>query len=674
MHKRIRSTTLLLLVIGACAPQPRAHTPAPPAIDHAQVLALLQLMQYEDTRSFDQAKFDALTLNAPALIRARVMLAAGRIGDRAAEPLLLRGLADTTDSVRAHAAFALGELGDSSVNVVYALGTLSRGNGEGAAEALHALGKIGGSLARTSVEDALRTRRPGPELREAILAIWHFPRQPSTSVLVRPFTTSPDPEIRWRAVYALTRGGSDPANVPGFVQWMRDPDALVRSFATRGLRAAAADTAQQRPAAAAALLAALKDPDAHVRINAVQVLASFRDASHASSVAALLQDPDLNVRVAAVQTLGVIRGGSAADALDAAAHNQAERPSIRGVALAALMGADPVRGLVAANEFAASSDYLLRIYAARALGGVRTAESIALLRRMASDTDPRVVGPAVASTAAIAGDTLESARALFIEKLAAADPFVRAEALGGLARLTRPGDEAMIFDAFDRALKDATEEAANAAIAVLAKLAINSSAIVRTFETRFPLERIPLPDVRRAAIRQLKVAGSCCKIEPDPGRYAKAMDLEVAALRGGVLPRVRVNTAGGSFEIDLLAADAPLTVLNFITLVERKYFDGSRWHRVVPNFVLQDGDPTGTGSGGPGYAIRDEINRVRYLSGAVGMALSGPDTGGSQFFVTHSPQPHLDGGYTVFGRVISGMEVANRVLQDDPIISMQVIR
>jgi cyclophilin family peptidyl-prolyl cis-trans isomerase len=94
----------------------------------------------------------------------------------------------------------------------------------------------------------------------------------------------------------------------------------------------------------------------------------------------------------------------------------------------------------------------------------------------------------------------------------------------------------------------------------------------------------------------------------------------------------------------------------------------------VPNFVLQDGDPTGIGNGGPGYAIRDEMNRVRYLRGTLGMALSGPDTGGSQWFITHSPLPHLDGGYTVFGRVTTGMDVADGVVQDDPITSIEIIR
>jgi len=130
----------------------------------------------------------------------------------------------------------------------------------------------------------------------------------------------------------------------------------------------------------------------------------------------------------------------------------------------------------------------------------------------------------------------------------------------------------------------------------------------------------------------------------------------------GRRPRVRVHTAAGSFLVELAAADAPLTVHNFLELARRGYFNGVRWRRVVPNFVIQGGDPTGTGSGGPGYAIRDEVNRIRFARGGVGMALPGPDTGGSQFYVTHSPQPHLDGDFTIFGRVVEGMDVVDRTV------------
>jgi cyclophilin family peptidyl-prolyl cis-trans isomerase len=113
--------------------------------------------------------------------------------------------------------------------------------------------------------------------------------------------------------------------------------------------------------------------------------------------------------------------------------------------------------------------------------------------------------------------------------------------------------------------------------------------------------------------------------------------------------------------------------MNFVNLARRNYFDGVRIHRVVPNFVLQDGDPTGTGNGGPGYEIRDEINPIEYGEGTVGMALSGPDTGGSQWFVTHAPQPHLDGIYTVFGQVTEGQEVVERTEQGERILRVTVV-
>jgi cyclophilin family peptidyl-prolyl cis-trans isomerase len=138
-------------------------------------------------------------------------------------------------------------------------------------------------------------------------------------------------------------------------------------------------------------------------------------------------------------------------------------------------------------------------------------------------------------------------------------------------------------------------------------------------------------------------------------------------------PRLRIQTQTGDIIVELAASRAPLTVLNLIDLVRRGYFRNTRWHRVVPNFVLQDGDPRGDGNGGPGYTIRDEMNRIRYGRGTIGMALSGPDTGGSQFFITHSEQPHLDGGYTAFGRVISGMDIADAVVQDDSILTMEIM-
>ncbi|HSU24338.1 MAG TPA: peptidylprolyl isomerase, partial [Pyrinomonadaceae bacterium] len=143
--------------------------------------------------------------------------------------------------------------------------------------------------------------------------------------------------------------------------------------------------------------------------------------------------------------------------------------------------------------------------------------------------------------------------------------------------------------------------------------------------------------------------------------------------RNGTIKAV-LTTEKGTFTIDLLPEDAPLTVDNFVKLARGGYFNGLEVHRVVPNFVMQDGDPRGDGNGGPGWSIRCEINMVPFERGAVGMALSGKDTGGSQWFVTHSPQPHLDGGYTVFGKVNeAGMKVIDNIVRGDKILSVRII-
>lgn len=134
------------------------------------------------------------------------------------------------------------------------------------------------------------------------------------------------------------------------------------------------------------------------------------------------------------------------------------------------------------------------------------------------------------------------------------------------------------------------------------------------------------------------------------------------------------TTEKGKFTIEFAPEDAPLTVDNFIKLAKANYFNGLEVHRVVPNFVMQDGDPRGDGNGGPGFSIRCEVNMLEYERGAVGMALSGKDTGGSQWFVTHSPQPHLDGGYTVFGKVNeTDMKVVDSIVRGDKILGVKIV-
>ncbi|MCS6882645.1 MAG: peptidylprolyl isomerase [Oscillochloridaceae bacterium] len=137
--------------------------------------------------------------------------------------------------------------------------------------------------------------------------------------------------------------------------------------------------------------------------------------------------------------------------------------------------------------------------------------------------------------------------------------------------------------------------------------------------------------------------------------------------------RVTMETNKGTIELELYPQYAPMTVNNFVFLANQGFYDGVVFHRVIKDFVIQGGDPTGTGAGGPGYRFRDETmgNPLTHERGVISMANAGPNTNGSQFFIVYQPQPHLNGKHTVFGRVISGMEeVCDKIVQGDRMIKV----
>ncbi|MDI9549686.1 MAG: peptidylprolyl isomerase [Chloroflexota bacterium] len=137
---------------------------------------------------------------------------------------------------------------------------------------------------------------------------------------------------------------------------------------------------------------------------------------------------------------------------------------------------------------------------------------------------------------------------------------------------------------------------------------------------------------------------------------------------------VTIETERGNIVLELYPEHAPKTVNNFVFLAQQGFYDGVTFHRVIANFMIQGGDPTGTGRGGPGYRFQDEFagNPLRHETGVISMANAGPNTNGSQFFITHSPQPHLDGRHTVFGKVIEGQDVVDAIRQGDTMIKVTV--
>jgi peptidyl-prolyl cis-trans isomerase B (cyclophilin B) len=138
---------------------------------------------------------------------------------------------------------------------------------------------------------------------------------------------------------------------------------------------------------------------------------------------------------------------------------------------------------------------------------------------------------------------------------------------------------------------------------------------------------------------------------------------------------VTMETTKGTLGIELYPQHATVTVNNFIFLTQQGFYDGVKFHRVIDNFVIQGGDPTGTGMGGPGYKFQDELknNPLKHETCVLSMANAGPNTNGSQFFITHSPQPHLDGKHTVFGKVVDGKDVVYQIKQGDAMTKVTAV-
>jgi cyclophilin family peptidyl-prolyl cis-trans isomerase len=237
-------------------------------------------------------------------------------------------------------------------------------------------------------------------------------------------------------------------------------------------------------------------------------------------------------------------------------------------------------------------------------------------------------------------------------------------------------DAAKVLASYMKALGDSGNDARIAAIQYLAAAWKKDSAAFST-ELRQRLTSLaPSPDpLVRAGVDSVSIFSSWPSTSGNPRALSWYEDLVrtyVVPALNGKTQRATIRTRRGDIVLELYGAEAPITVWNFMNLARTGYYRGTGFHRVVPNFVAQDGDPRDDGNGGPGYAIRDEMNPHRYERGALGMALSGPDTGGSQYFITHSPQPHLDGHYTVFGRVLSGFPALDAIVQGDRILSIVV--
>jgi cyclophilin family peptidyl-prolyl cis-trans isomerase/HEAT repeat protein len=597
-------------------------------------------------------------------------------------------LADPT--VRARAVEALGKIVAAMPN--------SDAPASGAAKALED-DRL--DIIKAAIVDTLRFeegRRSQSDRLTVLLALTAVLRAKPDAVgpLVAKFLDYSDPEIVATALNTMARLRLKDAN-ERVRELLNHNDPIVRANAARVIGAA-----EHKEAFDAVLDRALKDPDVRVRASAIRALGGLKDQratgpllNHGVNLLKAAQSrhqsrpSELNELLEIATTLGnllrnaksdnaltflrgirALVGASAPEVEIALARNDPEFYVTEEMKFGVGSPASIARGL---QEIATikkdqptvdrSSQFLPawmhdRIYCQLA-DGKKVAQTPAVRRCLR----PVDLSPFLQAYAAFKPPDMEG---VLRDHLRQEDVIVRATAAELLG--DQPPSEAnthALVSALPRALKD--RDLNDAALAILEALGKQKNqaandAIKSALNSDDHL-------VRRKAVALLKANGvgdfsdriGLVKTRNTDLDYRRAMG------RIGKKPTATIVTNKGLFVIEFLPTEAPLTVDNFIQLAKRGYFNGQTIPRVVPNFVVQAGDPRGDQNGGPGYQIRCEINEVPYERGAVGMALSGKDTGGSQWFVTHSPQPHLDGGYTVFGRVIRGMDVVDNIARGDMI-------
>jgi cyclophilin family peptidyl-prolyl cis-trans isomerase/HEAT repeat protein len=454
---------------------------------------------------------------------------------------------------------------------------------------------------------------------------------------------------------------------PVLLAALSSDDPRSRALAARGLGALGEASAVEP------LLGLVGDGDEAVALQALRALGTIGDVRATATVAAMLASPSDTLRREALRALALLPPDpSLRPRLVALV---AERdPWIRAAALPALARADRADFTLVLSGMDADAVWWVRGALASALGDLGDETSVGILHAMLRDEDPRVL-PAVleALRRARGKDALDTLR----RHLEHSDLGVRVAAADGVAALGPVGASGSLVAAWRRGLDDGPGEleARISAVKALAAQADDGAkaGLLEVAKTD------PARAVRARAALALRALGMETK---DPGPQAvlrPALDYREAMApfepRPGVslyTPRAFLHTRHGKIEVHLDVVEAPLTTASFVDLARQGFYDGLVFHRVEPGFVVQGGCPRGDGNGGPGYSLRCEITRRSYGRGAVGMALSGKDTGGSQFFITLQPQPQLDGGYTLFGQVVAGLDVVERIRPGDAIERVEV--
>ncbi len=656
------------------------------------------ILRIQDRRSVHDGRLIAATGDADPVVRERAFLAYGSIQDTSALGLITEALRDPVPAVQEMAAFAIGQTGtrlspggrrrlDDDLIWKRLAGTLA------ADRLIEEIGKFGTDEGLNDLLVRVGDAYPQQFTQGMLMCIARYairgPVSPAAVRYVLRFVKSAE-TAPWEAVYALQRIGDHPdvrAELEHLVPLRLHADPLVRMNLAALLGKVREPRITQDPLSRLAEF----DRDWRVRVNALkalalhplrtvpQVLPVFRRAFYSR---------DLHVALTAIgslRTSDILASDSAGVAGDVFEHLriltanrsnnfpwqvQAEAAQT----LAALLGPGALPAVLPTRW----PQPMLQADLLRAVGATGTPDALPVLQEGARANSPVTVCGALAGLHSLAtrlrhdSTIVAAVREALILALRSEDIAVTGTAASTLADslYSHPAVGSGLLEALKRQRIPDDIEALQEIITALGTLR-ETRAVLPLMEQMKQRDR----SVASAAARALTtITGTDYTSRLPSENEPLYTDFDFAYLQS--LPdtvALTLETARGEIQVQLFKNVAPFTVMSFLKLTsQRGYFRGLTFHRVVPNFVVQGGCPRGDGWGGPGFTLRSEFSPLRYGTGTIGVASAGKDTEGSQFFLTHSPQPHLDGRYTIIGKAVSGMDVVDRIERDDRIFDFSI--
>ena len=632
---------------------------------------LKPILLKEQARDLTDGTLLELARDPKPEIRARVMTALARIQSSEGLDAAVEALEDSDPKVRAKAIFAIGQIGDPRAAAVLTTALDHEPVLENRGLMLEALGRCGSD---EDVATLLDVRDTDPELAPSAARGLIYMASRGVNVcsdparLWQPLIRVKSEEVAWLTGTLISRSKCRNPSAE-LDRTLKSKNPLVRKSAVRALGATL------RSDAAKDISFLLYDEDWRVRWNAVRSLSDLRAEREAGLTSLILDDPNPMLALATAEALGGF-GGFGFSRLREWEGTSDWR--MRSAYLKAYVRSSADAALIDLHEDSKNSDWHIRLAVAQALGGLDSEQGLFILEHMVNDDVPAVAAAAVNS---LIGYPQTEAANMIRPALKSEDPVVVTVAADGVGQRLNRSALSELLTAYEPLQSPVDYEPMVAILEAVGQIipAGDEQGAIGEFSQNDKARAIALLEeasndsstrvANRAAQSLALIRGEeTATKEPLPFVPAE-FDLELAStleLHEGPLSAAIV-TNKGTVVIQLLPQAAPGTVANFVSLARDGYYNGLIFHRVVADFVIQGGDPRGDGWGGPSYEIRCEYNELPYMTGTVGMATSGKDTAGSQFFITHSPQPHLNGRYTVFGQVLKGQEIVDTILQGDKI-------